>query len=55
MEMKGIAQLIGLALKNPKSSTVKEQIFGKVREINFLYMVDCRSRKLEGDSSNLSE
>lgn len=33
MEMKEIAQLIGLAFKNPKSMTVKDQILGKVREI----------------------
>lgn len=33
MEMKEIAQLIGLALKNPKSSKVKDQILGRVREI----------------------
>lgn len=32
-EMKEIAQLIGLALKNPKSSKVKDQILGRVREI----------------------
>ncbi|MGG4397434.1 serine hydroxymethyltransferase [Paenibacillus thiaminolyticus] len=32
-EMKEIAQLIGLAFKNPKSSTVKDQILGNVREI----------------------
>ncbi len=32
-EMKEIAQLIGLAFKNPKSSTVKDQILGSVREI----------------------
>ncbi|MCE5173358.1 serine hydroxymethyltransferase [Paenibacillus profundus] len=32
-EIKEIAQLIGLALKNPKSSTVKDQILGSVSEI----------------------
>lgn len=32
-EMKEIAQLIGLVFKNPKSSTVKDQISGSVREI----------------------
>lgn len=32
-EMKEIAQLIGLALKNSKSSKVKDQILGRVREI----------------------
>lgn len=32
-EMKEIGQLIGLAFKNPKSSTVKDQILGSVREI----------------------
>lgn len=32
-EMKEIAGLIGLAFKNPKSSTVKDQILGSVREI----------------------
>ncbi|WP_422661087.1 serine hydroxymethyltransferase [Paenibacillus sp. EC2-1] len=32
-EMKEIAQLIGLALKNSKSSNVKDQILGRVREI----------------------
>lgn len=32
-EMKEIGQLIGLAFKNPKSSTVKNQILGSVREI----------------------
>ncbi|AJS58571.1 serine hydroxymethyltransferase [Paenibacillus sp. IHBB 10380] len=32
-EMKEIAQLIGLAFKNPKSPTVKDQILGSVREI----------------------
>ncbi|BAU28668.1 serine hydroxymethyltransferase [Aneurinibacillus soli] len=32
-EMKEIAQLIGLAFKNPRSSTVKDQILGSVREI----------------------
>ena len=32
-EMKEIAQLIGLAFKNPKSSTVKDQILGSVSEI----------------------
>lgn len=32
-EMKEIAQLIGLAFKSPKSSTVKDQILGSVREI----------------------
>jgi len=32
-EMKEIAQLIGLAFKNPKSSSVKHQILGSVREI----------------------
>ncbi|KQL50004.1 serine hydroxymethyltransferase [Brevibacillus choshinensis] len=32
-EMKEIAQLIGLAFKNPKSSMVKDQILGSVREI----------------------
>lgn len=33
MEMKEIAQLIGLAFKNPKSLVVKNQIMGKVRDI----------------------
>lgn len=32
-EMKEIAQLIGLAFKNPKNSDVKNQILGSVREI----------------------
>ncbi|MGG4343227.1 serine hydroxymethyltransferase [Paenibacillus lautus] len=32
-EMKEVAQLIGLAFKNPNSSTVKDQILGSVREI----------------------
>ncbi|WP_268625732.1 serine hydroxymethyltransferase [Paenibacillus alvei] len=32
-EMKEIAQLIGLAFKNPKSSTIKNQILESVREI----------------------
>ncbi|WP_098745717.1 serine hydroxymethyltransferase [Paenibacillus sp. EZ-K15] len=32
-EMKEVAHLIGLAFKNPKSSTVKDQILGSVREI----------------------
>lgn len=32
-EMKEIAQLIGLAFKNPKSQAVKDQILGSVREI----------------------
>ncbi|MFD0714143.1 serine hydroxymethyltransferase [Paenibacillus sp. GCM10027626] len=32
-EMKEIARLIGLAFKNPKSSTVKVQILGSVRDI----------------------
>jgi glycine hydroxymethyltransferase len=32
-EMKEIAQLIGLAFKNPKSRAVKDQILGSVREI----------------------
>lgn len=32
-EMKEVAQLIGLAFKNPSSSTVKDQILGSVREI----------------------
>ncbi|MFD3260184.1 serine hydroxymethyltransferase [Paenibacillus lentus] len=32
-EMKEIGQLIGLAFRNPKSSTVKDQILGSVREI----------------------
>ncbi|WP_305778487.1 hypothetical protein [Paenibacillus amylolyticus] len=32
-EMKEIAQLIGLAFKNPKNSDVKNQILGNVREI----------------------
>lgn len=31
--MKEIAQLIGLAFKNPKNSDVKNQILGNVREI----------------------
>ncbi|TKH46866.1 serine hydroxymethyltransferase [Paenibacillus sp. FSL R10-2782] len=33
MEMKEIARLIGLALKNPKNSTIKKQILGTIREI----------------------
>ncbi|WCN36471.1 serine hydroxymethyltransferase [Aneurinibacillus uraniidurans] len=32
-EMKEIARLIGIAFKNPRSSTVKDQILGSVREI----------------------
>ncbi|MNW48196.1 Serine hydroxymethyltransferase [compost metagenome] len=32
-EMKEIARLIGLALKNPKNSTVKDQILGNVHEM----------------------
>ncbi|MFE0555366.1 serine hydroxymethyltransferase [Paenibacillus sp. NPDC058910] len=32
-EMKEVAHLIGLAFKNPNSSTVKDQILGSVREI----------------------
>jgi len=32
-EMKEIAQLIGLAFKNPKSSTIKNQILESVREM----------------------
>lgn len=32
-EMKEVAQLIGLAFKNPNSSTVKDQILGSVSEI----------------------
>ncbi|WP_413775738.1 hypothetical protein [Paenibacillus sp. LS1] len=32
-ELKEIAQLIGLAFKNPKNSDVKNQILGSVREI----------------------
>ncbi|WP_336077195.1 serine hydroxymethyltransferase [Paenibacillus sp. 203] len=33
IEMKEIARLIGLALKNPKDSTIKGQIVGQIREI----------------------